>query len=333
MLEKKKAKQILMLLDKSEKVLITSHKDPDGDSLGSQLAWESFVSSLGKGTIICNDGIISPKYQFLDKAKKIVNQVDKTDFVPDLTFVLECPNLERTGWVKEMLSLNNLVNIDHHPDNTGFGKVNLVDPTASALGELIYNIFQYLKFPVSPQIATWLYASILTDTGRFRFSNTTPECLEICADLIRIGADPKYIATQIYFNFSESYLRLLGRLLQEMELWLDKKVGFLTITRQMLSEYGTDYEDTEGIVDYSLFMGSVEVGALFRELSVNKTKVSFRSHHDFDVCKLAKFFGGGGHKNAAGCKIDADLSTTKQMILNQIKLQYQNDLSRVFSCK
>ena len=332
MLDKKKIQKIVKLLEKSEKVLITSHKDPDGDSIGSQLAWEGFVSSLGKETRIMNEGPIPSKFLFLDGEKRIITDKNKYDFIPDLTFVLECSNLERIGWVKEFLSLDNMVNLDHHPDNCEFGKINLIDQNASALGELLYHIFAHLKFPISSQVATWLYTSILTDTGRFRFSNTTPECLELCADLIRKGADPKYITRQIYFNFSETYLKLLGQLLQKMELFLDKKVGFLTITRQMLDEYKATYEDTEGIVDYSLFMGSVQVGVLFKELSENKTKVSLRSQNNFDVCKLAKFFGGGGHKNAAGCKVDADLVTAKQKVLNQIELQYKDDLSRVLSC-
>ena len=320
----KMVEKILDLIESSQRILITSHRDPDGDSIGSQLALDGFLQSFGKTTRIINQGCLPHQYAFLDPQKRIenfnlgVNRKD-LDFEPDSVFVLECPSLDRLGDVKKIVPPESkLVNIDHHPDNERFGTINYVDLKASAVGEMIYCLLKDYDFPISPMMANQIYAAILTDTGRFRYSNTSARCLSICAELIKLGADPKTLTNKIYFNHSLAFLKLLGTILENLEVRDTGKICSMTIDRRLLSELGVKHQEIEGIVGYSLFLSGVEIGLLFTETEEGKTKVNLRSQSDFDVSKLAKILGGGGHKNAAGCTLNYNLEEAKRIIFDQI---------------
>ena len=334
---KKTVEKILDLVNSSQRILITSHRDPDGDSIGSQLALDSFLQSFEKPTRIINQGHLPHRYAFLDSQKKIesFNSGEEGrgfDFKhelgvlrPDLTFVLECPSLDRLGEVKKILpGESKIVNIDHHPDNERFGTINYVDLKASAVGEMIYSLLKAYDFPINSTMANQIYASILTDTGRFRYSNTSARCLNICAQLIKLGANPKFLTHQIYFNHSLPFLKLLGNILERLEVRNGGKTCSVTINKNLLSEFGVNPKDIEGIVDYSLFLSGVEIGLLFTEIAEQKTKVNLRSQNDFDVSKIAKIFGGGGHKSAAGCTLNYDLEKAKKAIFDQI-LNFSKD--------
>ena len=173
-------------------------------------------------------------------------------------------------------------------------------------------------FPISPMMANQIYAAILTDTGRFRYSNTSARCLSICAELIKLGADPKTLTNKIYFNHSLSFLKLLGTILENLEVRDTGKICSMTIDRRLLSELGVNHQEIEGIVGYSLFLSGVEIGLLFTETEEGKTKVNLRSQNDFDVSKLAKILGGGGHRNAAGCTLNYELEKAKKVVFDQI---------------
>jgi phosphoesterase RecJ-like protein len=332
---KKTFEKIVDLIKSSQKILITSHRDPDGDSIGSQLALDGFLQNFEKPTRIINQGPIPKRYAFLDPQKKIENFNKSgggktSDFQPDLILVLECPSLDRLGEVKKLIpSESKLVNIDHHPENEKFGSVNYLDAKASAVGEMIYSLLKACHFPISSVLANQIYASILTDTGRFRYSNTSAKCLSMCAQLVKLGADPKYVTRQIYFNYSLSFLKLLGTVLRNLEVRDEGKVCSVTIDQNLLSEFGVDHEEIEGIVDYSLFLSGVEIGLLFTETEGGKTKVNLRSQNDFDVSKLAKIFGGGGHKSAAGCTLSYNLDEAKKAIFEQIPKLFQK--SRIWT--
>jgi len=321
---KKTIEKILDLIESSQRILITSHRDPDGDSIGSQLALDGFLRSLAKTTRIVNQGCLPLRYVFLDPQKRIenFNSVPKEknfNFKPGVVFVLECPSLDRLGEVKKIVPAESrLINIDHHPDNEMFGTLNYVDPKAPAVGEMIYSLLKEYGFAISPMMANQIYAAILTDTGRFGYSNASARCLSNCAELITLGADPKILTEKIYFNHSLAFLRLLGTILRRLEVKNGGKTCSVTIDRNLLSEFGVNHKEIEGIVDYSLFLGGVEIGLLFTETEKGETKVSLRSHNAFDVSKLAKIFGGGGHKNAAGCTLNYDLAKAKKVIFDQI---------------
>lgn len=319
---KEKFNQIIESVKKARRILVTSHLDPDGDSIGSQLALNDWLKGLGKEVRIINQGKIPSKYLFLDEERAIedFDPAKNIDWTADLIFVLECPTLERTGEVKKLLKEGTkVINIDHHPDNSFFGDISYVDTQACALGEIIYELLTSAGYHLDKRIATQLYAAILTDTGRFRFSNTTPEALRIGAELIALGANPKEINNQIYYNNSNASLKLLGFLLLNLGIYADGKISSLVIDQQTLEELKVSKEDTEGFVDYTLFLKGAEVGVLFTQKNDSKTKVSLRSQNSFDVSALARTFGGGGHRNAAGCTVNQDLNSTKELILKKIE--------------
>ncbi|MCI0531307.1 MAG: bifunctional oligoribonuclease/PAP phosphatase NrnA [candidate division Zixibacteria bacterium] len=315
-------KSILELIKKSKRVLITSHQDPDGDSIGSQLAIGEYVSSLGREVRIFNQGGLPTKYRFLDVEKKIVTEKTRpeADFKPDLVIVIECPTLQRIVWVQELVKDGTaIVNIDHHPDNVSFGTVNYLDSAAAAVGEMVYLILAEAKFAMTAKVAGWLYVAILTDTGRFRHSSTTSRCLNICSLLVALGADPKSLTDKIYFNLSQQNLKMLGHVLAGLESFEDGKISCLTLEQKTIQKYQVNSEDTEGLVDYSLFVNGAKVGALFKEITPGRTKVSLRSQNNLDIGQLARQMGGGGHKNAAGVAIDRPLPEAKEMILKELK--------------
>lgn len=323
--------KIIDLIHAGQTILITSHRDPDGDSIGSQLALDGFLQSFGKPVRIVNHGLLPLRYAFLDPQKRIEEfnlaaQEKNFDFQPDLVFVLECSRLDRLGEVKRIIPAEStLVNMDHHPDNARFGTLNYLDSQASALGEIIYALLKDYGFPITPMMANQIYAAILTDTGRFKYSNTSARCLNICAELVKFGADPKMLTNRIYFDHSLSFLKLLGSILNSLEVRNGGKTCLVSIDRSLMSDYGVKPAEIEGIAGYSLFLSGVEIGALFTEIEEGKTKVSLRSQDHFDVSKLAKIFGGGGHRNAAGCTVNHDLEKAKTLVVDQILKLSKNE--------
>ncbi len=328
---KDKLNRILNLIDDSTKVLITSHRDPDGDSVGSQLALAHLVEARGKSYRIVNQGELPRKYVFLDPEKQIesleaLEEAGRRESDADLVFVLDCTSQSRMGKVGEMIPQQAVVvNLDHHGDNENFGTLNYLDPDASAVGEMIYLLFKAAHVPLTPQVSTWLFAAILTDTGRFKFSNTTPACLRACAELIQGGADPRQITNRIYFNHSLAFLKLLGAVLSNPEITLDRRVCIMTVRRETLVSLGVDTKEMEGLVNYSLFLEGVEIGLLFTEKTEARTKVNLRSQNQFDVARVARAFGGGGHRNAAGCTLSLPLEQAKRTVLEHIQTILQHE--------
>jgi phosphoesterase RecJ-like protein len=322
----KTAKAVEKVLSKAKNILVTSHQDPDGDSVGSQMALIAYLVKKKKKVTAFNQGKMPNKYRFLDP-KGIIQEASEPlpDFVPDAAFVVECPSLKRIGCVQKLLRPETvIVNIDHHPRNEKFGKVNWLDAKASAVGEMIYDFLVAARFKITPGVAEALYTAILTDTGRFRYSSTHPRTLEICARLMKLGANPQKITEEVYYRISPSDLRLVARVLEGMELHLDNQICFLSIDNRILAETGARFEDTEGIVDYSLFLREVQVGALFKELTPGKTKVSLRSQNGIDISPIAKSFGGGGHPNASGCALSLPMAEAKRTVLEKVSNLLQN---------
>lgn len=319
---KKEIKRIANLINSTNQVLITSHKDPDGDSIGSQLALAQLLKDKRKDFRIVNQGNLPSKYRFLDQDGQIMTKSPKKAFQAGLAIVLECSTLDRIGWVEELIGAETkIVNIDHHSDNASFGTINYIDHKASAVGEMIYNILVYIDFPINSTAATQLYSAILTDTGRFRFANTTPRCLHVCADLVTLGANPKLITDSIYFSHEKNYMWILGHLLTNMEFFAEERICCFTLNRATIRKHSVRSTGTEGLIDQTLFIRGVMVGILLTELDGQKVRVTLRSQGKVDVSKLAKSFGGGGHRNAAGCTVAGRLTAVKKSIIKQIEME------------
>ncbi len=292
---------ILSIINEKKRFLITSHLDPDGDSLGSQIALHRVLKSMGKEVTIINQGVMPSKYMFMDPDGIVKFDSSALAFSPDCVFVMECPSMERTGFVRELIPDSaTIVNIDHHSDNGEYGDINLIDADSSAVGETLYLIFKMGNIPVTKNIAVALYAAIISDTGGFRFSSTTARCMRVASELVDLGAEPKFIYDKIYSSLAPETVKLLGYTLAGLKLGKGGKIGYVAIDSRGLNESGADIENSEGFVDFIMAISGVHLGILFKELSDNRVKVSVRSQNGCDAAAFAGIFDGGGHVNAAG---------------------------------
>jgi phosphoesterase RecJ-like protein len=291
---KKIRQEIIDVLLKSRQVLVTAHKGPDGDSLGSQLGLSGFLTAQNISHFVVNDGAIPGKYMFLPGSDTIL---DAKTFVPpaepfDTAVVIECSNLDRIGRVKQYIDKDcRIINIDHHQDNILFGNINLKDTKASAAGEMVFDVLKQSGFNMNKDIADNLYTAILTDTGRFHYNSTTPHCLRIAAELLEYGADTVKITEKVYFSMTPAMVRLTGMVLSGMKY----------------------------LFDGSLYADGVELGVLFTELDADRTKVSLRSQDDINVAEIAARYNGGGHFNASGCIVELPLEKAKEVVVECLK--------------
>jgi bifunctional oligoribonuclease and PAP phosphatase NrnA len=310
--------RIRTAIESSHTVLVVSHLDPDGDSLGTQLAVTSYLGRIGKLVISVRQSEIPEKYRFLTDtyAIQVCDAVDPA-IRPDTVIVLECPSRDRIGRAAHYLdSAACVINIDHHAANDMYGTLNWLDATASSVGELMTEYFDFVGFELSPEESTQLYTAILTDTGRFRYGSTSTRTMKAAGLLISRGAKPQEITDAIYFSQPVSSLRLMGKVLNSIEFHHGNRICMIQINRAMLAESGAIGSEGEGLVDYVLHGKDAIVGALLKEVDGSTTKVSLRSRNGLDVAALAQQFGGGGHVNAAGCTIQLPFLQAREIVLN-----------------
>jgi phosphoesterase RecJ-like protein len=315
--------EIIELIESRDNILLSSHVGPDGDSLGSQIAFYYYLKSLGKNVCIYNQGHI-PHYFHGFKDIDLVEVDPEKWIVPDsgfeLVIIFECTARDRIGDVNSLIKDDmDIINIDHHLENGGYGKYNFLDPKASSVGEMIHRIFEQAGYDLSKGAAVFLYIAIMTDTGRFHFASTTSEAFRIAARLLEKGIDIKSITDQIYFNHSPDQMRFTALIISRMETFLDGRVCFLTLPSEEMKKRNLKYGDMEGLVEWTMRMRDVQVGALFKDMKPDFTKISLRSKGEVDVCKVAQQFDGGGHLNAAGCHMETDLESAKKKLLDALK--------------
>ncbi len=307
---------ILKLMSEKSRFLITAHKDPDGDSVGSQLGLYRILINAGKTARIANQGGLPEKYHFLDPQGLISFNNSPLGYVPEVIFILECPSLERIGSVAELIPESAIkVNIDHHKDNQNYGDINLVDYKRCAVGELIYDIIESGGYKITPDIAEDLYAAVICDTGNFRFASTTAEGMKVAASLIEQGAVPKRIFDNIFSKSSPSTLRLLGLTLASLKVAGDGLISYMQVTQDSVTRAQARLEDSEGFVDYSLAVSGVRMGILFKETGNGEIRISVRSQNGIDAARFAKRFNGGGHTNAAGFTLNGRLPEVVEQVL------------------
>ena len=303
-------------IQQAKSVLVVAHIDPDGDSLGSLLAMTSFLKELGKDVYPVITDEIPQKYGFLKGIHEIPAKYNEDELKIDTAILLECPNQNRiNGPAKYILDICKIINIDHHRDNKIKGDFNWVDSSCSSVGEMLYEYFEYINFKLSKEIAEYLYVAILTDTGRFRFASTSSRTLQVASRLIDFGADPRKITDMIYYEMEPTAIVLTGKVLNSVEYMYENKLCIMTLNRKMVADSDSKKSDAEGLVDFTMFGKGVKIGVFLKEVNDRQTKVSLRSKNDIDVAEIASLFGGGGHKNAAGCSIDLSLSETKKKLI------------------
>jgi phosphoesterase RecJ-like protein len=314
---------ILPLLREGKSFILTTHGNPDGDGLGSELALAAWLSGHGKQASIINHSVTPAVYRFMDPERLIRLYDARRDAESvrgaDVIMVLDTNQLERLFSMASAVRENRgiTVCIDHHLEAAPFAKHYVIDEDATSTAEIIYRILTRLdNRSLSPFIARALYCAIMTDTGSFRYPRVDPEIHRMIAHLIECGADPVAIYSEVYERWSAGRIHLLGEMLSALERAGNGKIAHVSITREMLKRTGTEEEDTDNFTTYPMSVEGVLIGILFLELS-RGLKISFRSKGDIPVNELAKEFGGNGHRNAAGAQIhDGTLAETRQKVLS-----------------
>lgn len=303
--------EIARVIKERKSFLVTTHIHPDGDAVGSQIVFLEFLRLMGKKAIALNDTPLPSLYGFLPGSKKILTKI-KDNFKAEAAIVLDTPTLKRLGRIKEYVDKGLLiVNIDHHISNARFGHINWVEPDASAVAEEIIMLLEYLKIGIKKRWAICLYTAILTDTGSFRYMNTTPRAHRLTAKLLECGVRPEEVAQKIYENNTLKRLRSISRVLKNIKTTADGKIAWVSVPPY------EKYESDEDIVAYPRSINSVKIAILFRLLKYNRVKISFRSKGGVDVNALAQRFGGGGHTAASGCVVKGRFSQVQKKVLEE----------------
>lgn len=307
-----------------ERFLVGCHVHPDGDAIGSMLAIGLFLSEIGKKVeMVCLEGVPSV-YNFLEGCQEIKREVTFPEQL-EVLICVDCAEKERTALPPEIWKNVGLtvVNIDHHITNVGFGDLNIIDSNVCATGELIYYLFREGRIPIDRKTATALYTAIATDTGFFRYANTSSSVLEVATVLVRdYQVEPAKVAEQVHEQKSFNSIRMLGEVLCTLNWGIDGKVAWMVLDQNLLNKYLVENEETESFVNYARSIEGVEIGILFKELRPNEVKLSWRSASTVDVSKLAAYFGGGGHTRAAGCNITGPIDEVVRKVLDFVADYY-----------
>jgi phosphoesterase RecJ-like protein len=306
---------ILREIRARQRFVVTSHARPDGDGIGSALACGQILRMMGKeAAVVMYDGV--PRiYQNLPFADRVI----QADAVPpnDAVILLECDGTRRAQL--EGLDECFLINIDHHVSGRNFGHINWIDSSVMATAELVFRLARLACVPVDRDIATCLYTGLMTDTGSFMFEGTNEHTFTVARELVLAGADPALCARHIYFGHSTAKLRLLGAALSNLHR--EGPLAWIWVTQEQMQRFGAREEDCEGLVNYALSIGDVQVAIFFRELPDGRFRVSLRSKGEVNVSTVAEHFGGGGHKCASGCSIEGPLAVAVSRIVDRLRAE------------
>lgn len=314
---------IVPLFLSNQKFILTTHVNPDGDGLGSEIALAEYLITQGKDVRIINFSPTPDYYAFLDPKGMITRFQDDQDTEPiadaDVIVVLDTNNPDRLRTMEPNVRASKAVKIciDHHLDPVPFASEYFIDDSATSTGELVYKMLSHMgDRPFSPVIASALYCAIMTDTGSFRYPRVGPNTFRMCAHLIECGADPVWIYQQVYEQWTPGRMELLGEALASLQTEYEGKLAHITITQQVMKKTGTIEADTDNFTTHPMSVKGVVAGIFFLELP-DGVKISFRSKGDIPINRLAKEFGGNGHKNAAGARLhDVRLEQIRPQVLN-----------------
>lgn len=305
---------ILDVVRRGERFLVCSHSRPDGDAVGSMLAMGMLLQQLGKQATLITADKIPAVYRELPGADDILTAI-RARGPYDAAILLECDSLERT----RLLGLQSyyLINIDHHATGRSFGHLNWIDRGAASVGELVFRLAKEAGAQITPELATCLYVTLLTDTGGFCYGGIQATTFAIAEELTRAGADPVRIAQDVYFTTPMSKLLLAGAALSNLKR--DGRLAWLSVTNADMIRTCAAEEDCEGIVNYALSVAGVEAAAFFRELPDGTIRLSLRAKGRVDVAAIAAKLGGGGHENSAGVTVDGPLQHAMNLVLGELK--------------
>jgi len=308
------------IIKNAKKILLLSHVNPDGDTLGSMCAMYSMIEKRFKKK--ADMSVVSSipfNYKFLPNINLAQRYFDNS-LVYDLVITLDVASIERVRDAKIFFEKSKCrVNIDHHKTNPAFGDYNLIEPSASSCGEVLFNYFKKNNWEITEDAAVCLYTAIMTDTGNFRFENTTPRALHAAADLVELGANPNKLYKLCYESKTKNLVMFQNYCVNKAEFLEDNRIVYTTVYKKDLEKFSAGDDYTDGIAETLRAIDSTEVSFVVKEVDSKTTKVSMRSKK-LDVAKICEIFGGGGHTFAAGCTIKASVKESIEKLLKEIKL-------------
>ena len=318
--------QVVEELRGARKLLLTTHENPDGDALGSLLGMHGVLTQLGKDSLM----YLSPDefplpHEYRDMENRDIIGGPPADMDERVAVFLDCGNIDRMPVDFLQGDDIHILNIDHHHDNTRFGTANLVDPKASCTAEIVWRLAKELGAELTTEIARALYVGLITDTGRFMYENTTPEAHQMAAELIEAGVEPHVIYSRIYESLPFERITLLQRALSTIRRFDDGTITMLHLTAEDFEQTGAVENDSEGIIDHARAVEGTAVAVLVRDLTGDrsgKRKVSLRATDGrVDVSEIARSFGGGGHRQAAGATTELDMDRLTEEIRELVRRQ------------
>ncbi len=326
-------RELIDFLKEGDNFLISTHVNPDGDALGSAAALAAALEQMGKKAVLVDKHRVPDQYLFLPYSgefhtfESFAAAGHKASDFSSL-IILDCNEPERIGLERKTLhpaaedlkkaleSAMKSVVIDHHETQRTFGDIKWIEPDSAATGLMVFYLLQALGTRITTEIATNLYAAIVIDTGNFRFENAKSHVFRAGAELIDLGVRPHIIYQELYESWSDNRFRLYMKVIETIEITDD--VAFSLVTKRMMEDTSTTADDTENFVSFPRIMKKIDIAVLLRETGMDEYKVSLRSKGNVNVARVAELFNGGGHKNAAGCSIKADVETVKSLILEKI---------------
>lgn len=322
------AQTVAAVLTPGRRVALTTHVNADGDGVGSEVALWHLLSARGLQSVIANPTPIPERFGFLlprgaDHSERAAKEIDAADVV----VVLDISDIGRLGDLQRAINQSCAVAcIDHHVSQGSLPEgPRLVAPEAAATAELVFDFASAVGWPLSPEAARALYVGLLTDTGAFRFANTSPRALRIAGALLERGVDPESIYESVYASAPEGRVRLMTEVLQTLVVEPDVGLAWVTVPPDALQRHAATADDLDGIVEYPRSIAGVRLALLFRQIANGRIKVSFRSMGDVDVAELAHQFGGGGHKRAAGASLDGSIADVQQQVLAAARQSLRGD--------
>jgi bifunctional oligoribonuclease and PAP phosphatase NrnA len=313
----------------NDRFLVTTHENPDGDALGSILAMKLGLEQLGKDAVLYLSGVIPLPHEYAFMSLDGLRRTPPEDAAERVVLALDCANDRRLGPDSGLLERAPLVvDIDHHHDNSRFGKVNLIVADASSTGEILYDLFRELGVRITPEIAEALYIALVTDTGRFQYTNTTPKTLRLAAELVEAGANVHQVFQDVYENVAFAKIKLLARALEKARVYEGGRLIVADLERADFEAAGAEEPFAEGIIDYLRAVEGTEIVALIREPPTQNgptRRVSLRTRAEgIDVSAIARKSGGGGHRQAAGFSSEASTDEIVDFIRREFLEQAPN---------
>jgi bifunctional oligoribonuclease and PAP phosphatase NrnA len=306
------AAEIRSLIERSDHIVCLAHKDADADSLGSALGFALSLRAMGKPVHV----VVPSPWPFLLSYLPGFDSLEESPAQYDAVLTFDCATVHRFGDKRHLLESGvPVVNVDHHVSNDGYGSINLIEPDASATGQVVYRLLRKLDMPVTAEVANNLYAALFTDTGGFRHENTTEAALRLGAELVHLGANPAWIALKSYKSRPVPMLKLEGLAVAALQTDCDGRLVWSEVTQDMLQRSGATMAESEGVIDQLQSVDTMEVAVLFKQMGDSLTKISVRTRGDIDATDLCTPFGGGGHYRAAGAELTMPLAKAQDTVL------------------